>query len=127
MLGYIGRKLLTAAATVLILATLTFFLVKLLPGNPFLSETVPEVIQQKQRNTTVSTNLFTCNTSVTWEIFCAATWALRSRKWGDGRGDHRGSFPVSAKLGLISFLISEASAPFRDYFAPSRTNGPTTS
>ena len=48
MLKYVCRRLVISLITLFVLATLTFFLVKMIPGNPFLDETLPLVIQQKQ-------------------------------------------------------------------------------
>ncbi|MCD8023023.1 MAG: ABC transporter permease, partial [Lachnospiraceae bacterium] len=49
MIKYILKKVGIALLTVFVLATLTFFLVKLLPGDPFLNETIPEAVQENQR------------------------------------------------------------------------------
>lgn len=45
---YILKRVLIALLTLFVLATVTFFLVKLLPGDPFLNDKVPPEIQQKQ-------------------------------------------------------------------------------
>lgn len=49
MLKYIGKKVLIAIATVFVLATATFFLMKLIPGDPFLNDKIPVAVQDKQR------------------------------------------------------------------------------
>ena len=49
MAKYILKRIIIAVATVFVLATLTFFLMKLIPGDPFLNEKVPESVQQLQR------------------------------------------------------------------------------
>jgi oligopeptide transport system permease protein len=109
MLGYIWKKLLTAVATVLILATITFFLVKLIPGNPFLSETVPELIQQKQRE------YYGLDKPVYLQYFRYMENLLRGDLGASLKKVGRSvvsiiseRFPVSAKLGLVSFLIAES-------------------
>ena len=43
MLKYIGKKVLIAIATVFVLATATFFLMKLIPGDPFLNDKIGAV------------------------------------------------------------------------------------
>jgi len=48
MLKYVCKRFVLSVLTLLVLATLTFFLVKLIPGNPFLDESIPPVIQAKQ-------------------------------------------------------------------------------
>lgn len=108
MFGYIWKKLLTAAATVLVLATLTFFLVKLLPGNPFLSETVPEVVQQRQRE------YYGLDKPVYVQYFVYMKNLLRGdlgaslKKTGKSVVSIIGeTFPVSAKLGLVAFVLSQ--------------------
>lgn len=108
MFGYIWRKFLTAMATVLVLATLTFFLVKLLPGNPFLSETVPKVVQQKQRE------FYGLDKPVSVQYFVYMGNLLRGdlgfslKKTGKSVVSIIGeTFPVSAKLGLMAFVFSQ--------------------
>ncbi len=108
MFGYIWRKFLTAAATVLVLATLTFFLVKLIPGNPCLSETVPEVIQQKQRE------FYGLDKPVYVQYFIYMSNLLKGdlgfslKKTGKSVVSIIAeTFPVSAKLGLLSFIFSQ--------------------
>jgi len=108
MFGYIWRKFLTAVATVLVLATLTFFLTKLLPGNPFLSETVPEVVQQKQRE------FYGLDKPVSVQYFIYMGNLLKGdlgfslKKTGKSIVSIIGeTFPVSAKLGLLAFVFSQ--------------------
>ena len=48
MVRYIGRRILLAMLTLFVLASLTFFLVKILPGNPLADEMVPFEIRQRQ-------------------------------------------------------------------------------
>ncbi len=48
MTKYILKRLLISVVTIFVLVTATFFLMKLLPGNPFMNDKVPEEIQQKQ-------------------------------------------------------------------------------
>lgn len=48
MARYILKRLGISLLTVFVLVTATFFLMKLLPGDPFMNDKVPEEIQQKQ-------------------------------------------------------------------------------
>ena len=50
MTKYIVKRLILAVITVLALASLVFFLVRLLPGDPFLDSKVPVEIQELQRS-----------------------------------------------------------------------------
>jgi len=108
MLGYVWRKCLTAVATIFVLATLTFFLIKLLPGNPFLSETVPKVVQEKQRE------YYGLDKPVSVQYFVYMGNLLKGdlgfslKKTGKSVVSIIGeTFPVSAKLGLLSFVFSQ--------------------
>ena len=49
MARYILQRVVLAVVTLLVLATLIFFLIRLLPGDPFLDPKVPEEIQERQR------------------------------------------------------------------------------
>jgi ABC-type dipeptide/oligopeptide/nickel transport system permease component len=109
MLKYVIEKILTAAATVFILATLTFFLVKLLPGDPFLSETVPETIQRRQRE------YYGLDQPVLRQYLIYMRNLLRGdlgtslKKVGKSVVSIIAeTFPVSAKLGLLSFVFCES-------------------
>ena len=46
MAKYIIKRLFISLLTIFVLVTATFFLMKLLPGNPFMNDKVPEEIQQ---------------------------------------------------------------------------------
>ena len=48
MLRYIGKRIILSIFTVFVLASATFFLSKLLPGNPFMNDKIPREIQQRQ-------------------------------------------------------------------------------
>ena len=49
MSRYIIKRLIMAIVTILAVATLIFFLIRLLPGDPFLDTKVPDEIQQRQK------------------------------------------------------------------------------
>lgn len=50
MVKYVLKRLLIAVATVFVLASLTFFLMKAIPGDPFLNNKVPQSVQDLQRS-----------------------------------------------------------------------------
>ncbi|MDO5422548.1 MAG: ABC transporter permease [Eubacteriales bacterium] len=108
MVKYIAKKIGTALLTVFVLATLTFFLVKLLPGDPFLNEKVPQAVQDQQR-------AYYGLDKPVWEQYLTYMGNLLHGNLGTslkqvGRnvGDIiKEAFPVSAKLGLAAFLFSE--------------------
>jgi ABC-type dipeptide/oligopeptide/nickel transport systems, permease components len=109
MLSYIWRKLLTAVATVFVLATLTFFLVKLLPGNPFLSETVPEVVQQRQRAFYGLDKPVYVQYATYMKNLLRGDLGSSLKKAGKSVDSIIAeTFPVSAKLGLVAFIIGES-------------------
>ena len=49
MIRYVLKRVGIALLTVFTLATVTFFLSKLLPGDPFMNEKIPVAVQEKQR------------------------------------------------------------------------------
>ena len=109
MLKYVVGKILTAVATVFTLATLTFFLVKLLPGDPFMSETVPAVIQQKQRAYYGLDKPVYVQYLIYMENLLKGDLGSSLKKAGKSVSSIIATtFPVSAKLGLISFIFSQA-------------------
>lgn len=109
MAKYLAKRILISIGTVLILATLTFFMVQILPGDPFLDPKIPAQIQEKQRE------YYGLDKPVAEQYFIY----MKNLLQGDlgyslkktGRtvvGIISEAFPVSAKLGLISLLFSEA-------------------
>lgn len=108
MFRYVMKRVMIAALTVFILATATFFLTKLLPGDPFMNDKIPLSVQEKQRA------YYGLDKPVIEQYFIYMGNLLRGdlgtsikfvgRKVTDIIGEF---FPVSAKLGLISLLFSE--------------------
>ena len=49
MVKYILKRVGIALLTIFILSTLTFFLIKLIPGDPFLSDKLKPYVQELQR------------------------------------------------------------------------------
>lgn len=108
MSRYIVKRIVIALLTLFVLATVTFFLVKLLPGNPFLNDKVPPEIQQRQME----------YYGLDKPVFIQYVGYLKNLLQGDlgtslkylGRrvtaviGE---SFPTSAVLGLIAIAFSQ--------------------
>ena len=108
MAKYILQKVLIAIATVFVLATATFFMMKLIPGDPFASLTTKIQVQEKQRI------YYGLDKPVVEQYFIYMGNLLRGnlgysiKKVGRTVVDIIAeAFPVSAKLGLISFIIAE--------------------
>lgn len=109
LLKYVGQKILIAFATVFVLATATFFLMKLIPGDPFANDKVPVAVQEKQREyygldqpipvqyVTYMKNLFRGDLGYSLKKTGRTVVEII-----------REAFPVSAKLGLFSLIIGEA-------------------
>ena len=109
MLKYIGKKVLIAIATVFVLATATFFLMKLIPGDPFLNDKITVAVQDKQRA------FYGLDKPVPQQYLTYMNNLLHGdlgysiKKTGKTVVDIiKEAFPVSAKLGLISLLFAEA-------------------
>lgn len=108
MWKYIVKKVSIAILTVFVLATLTFFLVKLLPGDPFLNDKVPAAVQEKQRA------YYGLDKPVVEQYFVYMGNLLHGDLGTSLKQVGRSvvniikeSFPVSASLGLTSFIISQ--------------------
>lgn len=108
MIKYIAKKVGIAILTVFVLATLTFFLVKLLPGDPFMNEKVPVKVQEAQRA------YYGLDKPVAEQYFIYMNNLLHGnlgtslKQVGRNVGDIIAeAFPVSARLGLIAFVLSE--------------------
>ena len=108
MLKYVLKKVGIAILTVFVLATITFFLVKLLPGDPFLNDKVPQKVQDLQRA------YYGLDKPVVEQYFVYMNNLLHGelgtslKQVGRNVEDIiKDSFPVSASLGLSSFLLSQ--------------------
>ena len=108
MSRYIIKRVAIAFFTLFVLATVTFFLIKILPGNPFLNDRVPAEIQQRQREYygldkpvyvqyfNYMSNLVKGDLGTSLKFF--------GRKITTVIAD---TFPISATLGLLSVLFGE--------------------
>lgn len=108
MRKFIGKRIAIALVTVFVLATLTFFLMKLIPGDPFLSEDVSPYVQELQReyyglDKPVYEQYFIyMNNLLHGDLGVSLTKTGRSVT-----SIIMETFPVSAKLGLISLVFAE--------------------
>ena len=108
MFRYTMKRLLIAILTVLVLATLTFFLLKLLPGDPFMNIKVPKAIQEKQMayyglDKPIAVQYVTyLRNLVTGDLGTSLKYV--GRKVTDIIADF---FPVSAALGLFALFFAE--------------------
>ncbi len=108
MQRYILEKVLIALVTVFVLATATFFLLQLIPGDPFSSLTVKAEVQERQRayyglDKPLGVQYLTYMKNL---VQGDLGWSLK--KTGRSVIDIiREAFPVSARLGLFSLFFSE--------------------
>lgn len=108
MAKFILKRVCIAITTVFVLATLTFFLMKLIPGDPFLNEKVKPNVQELQRK------YYGLDKPV-WQQYLTYMGNLLHGDMGTsltkaGRSVSSiimETFPVSAKLGLISLFFAE--------------------
>ena len=108
MLKYILKKVWIAVLTVFVLATITFFLMKLIPGDPFASEKIKPQVRE------ILKSYYGLDKPV-WQQYLTYLWNLLHGDLGtsmakSGRSVFniiRDTFPVSAKLGLIAFFFGE--------------------
>lgn len=106
MLKYILSRILIALTTLFVPITATFFLVKMLPGDPFLNDKIPVEIQERQReyyglNKPVIEQYFTYMGNL-FKGDLGYSLKTMGRSVKDVITEF---FPVSAKLGLISMLV----------------------
>jgi len=108
MIRYIFKRIGIALLTVFVLATVTFFLSKMLPGDPFLNVKIPQAVQEKQRA------YYGLDKPVAQQYFIYMGNLVRGdlgtsikfvgREVTDIIAEF---FPVSAKLGLFALLFAE--------------------
>lgn len=109
MIKYIGKKFLIAVATVFVLATATFFLMKLIPGDPFANDKVPVAVQEKQREYYGLDKPVGEQYIIYMKNLLHGNLGYSIKKTGRTVVDIiKEAFPISAKLGLFSLVISEA-------------------
>ena len=108
MAKYVLKKVAIALLTVFVLATLTFFLTKILPGDPFLNDKIPMEVQDRQRayygldKPVFQQYLIYMNNLLHGDLGTSLKQVGR-----EVTAIIRESFPTSAKLGLTAFIFSE--------------------
>lgn len=108
MLKYICKKTLIALLTVFVLATATFFLVKLIPGDPFLNDKIPVAVQEKQRAYYGLDKSWPEQYVTYMGNLLQGDLGYSIKKTGRTVVDIIvEAFPVSAKLGLTSLIFAE--------------------
>ncbi len=108
MVKYIAKKVLIAVLTVFVLATLTFFLVKLLPGDPFLNDKIPVAVQERQRA------YYGLDKPILQQYLTYMSNLLHGDLGTSLKQVGRGvttiikeTFPISASLGIAAFVVAE--------------------
>ena len=108
MFRFVIKRIGIALLTVFTLATVTFFLSKLLPGDPFMNEKIPASVQEKQRayygldKPVVEQYFIYMGNLLHGDLGTSIKFVGRS-VWDIIRE----FFPVSAKLGIISLVFAE--------------------
>ena len=107
MAKYIIKRLFISLLTIFVLVTATFFLMKLIPGNPFMNDKVPEEIQRQQLA------YYGLDKPVIEQYFIYMGNLLKgdfgtSLKYVGRRVTDviTELFPVSAKIGLVSLFFA---------------------
>ena len=108
MAKYLLQKVLIALATVFVLATATFFMMKLIPGDPFASLTTKIEVQERQREYYGLDKPMVEQYLTYMNNLLHGNLGYSLKKTGRTVVDIiREAFPVSARLGLFSFIIAE--------------------
>lgn len=108
MLRFIARRFLETIPVLLIVATLTFFMMKLAPGGPFDTEkaTTPEIRAQLEAQYGLDKHVFEQYLDYLGQVlhgdlgpsFKYAGWSVNELLWG--------AFPVSLELGCYALFIA---------------------
>lgn len=109
MLKYILKKLVAAVITIFLLATLTFFLMKAIPGDPFQSDKIPIQVQQMQRSYYGLDKPVMEQYAIYMKNLLHGDLGTSLVKKGKTISSIIGeTFPISATLGMVSFVFAEA-------------------
>ncbi len=108
MAKYVLKRVIIALTTVFVLATVTFFLTKLLPGDPFMNEKIPKEVQKLQKEYYgLDKPVFEQYIKYMGNLV-AGDFGTSMKFIGREVMDIIAEFfPVSAILGLISMLFAE--------------------
>lgn len=108
MLKYILKRLLASIATIWIVITLTFFLMRIMPGGPFSSEKKipPQIIANLEEKFGMDKPLFVqykmyIKNLLKGDLGPSMKYEGRTVNWVIGY-----SFPTSAKLGIVAVIVS---------------------
>jgi oligopeptide transport system permease protein len=109
MLRYIGNRVFSGIITILVLITITFFMMHFIPGSPFVKgeqKMPPEVLQRIEEKYGLNQPLFVQYLTYLKNIV-KGDFGISFKKAGTTVNDiiDRG-FPVSARVGLVAVLFS---------------------
>ena len=109
MLRYIGKRVFSGIITILVLITITFFMMHFIPGSPFVKgeqKMPPEVLQRIEEKYGLNQPLFVQYLTYLQNIV-RGDFGISFKKAGTTVNDiiDRG-FPVSARVGLIAIVVS---------------------
>lgn len=124
MIGFIAKKLFYLALTLFLTVTLTFFLMKIIPGDPFTDEKglPPEIHAALRKHYGLEAPLYEQYSKYVWSAF---TWNLGpSFKYRDRTVNAiiSESFPLSAVLGLEALFIALSCGIIFGLFAALKSN-----
>ena len=108
MAKYIVKRILFGVLTAFVVATLTFFIMNLVPGGPFLAEkaVTPQAQAAMEAKYGLDKPLFVQYLTYMGDIL-HGDMGMSLKKRGFTVNDIiRNKFPVSAKLGLLAVLVS---------------------
>lgn len=126
MIRYTFKRIGISLMTVFMLATITFFLLKILPGDPFLNVKVPKAVQERQIAYYGLDKPVLVQYFIYMKNLASGNMGTSLKYVGRQVTDIIGNFfPVSATLGLFALVFSEMtgllfgilSAQFKDKWA----------
>jgi len=109
VLRYIGKRIFSGIITILVLITITFFMMHFIPGSPFVKgeqKMPPEVLQRIEEKYGLNQPLFVQYLTYLQNI-ARGDFGISFKKAGTTVNDiiDRG-FPVSARVGLVAIVVS---------------------
>ena len=109
MLRYIGKRVFSGVITILVLITLTFFMMHYIPGSPFIKgeqKMPPEVLQRIKEKYGLDQPLFVQYLTYMKNI-AKGDFGISFKKAGTTvNGIIDRGFPVSARVGLVAIVLS---------------------
>ncbi len=108
MYKYVIKRVLIAIGTVFALATITFFLMKIIPGDPFNNPKVPEQVREAQRAYYgLDKPVIEQYLNYIWNLLHGDLGSSMVKRGRTVTSIIAQTFPISAKLGLLSLLVVE--------------------